>query len=205
MIKYKQRKLNIEQALFIRLIVDNSNNTWGRPEGKVAVDGLEVMDDAASHPTPRRHQQHLITTDENECNICLTPFRVGDIVAWSMQYGELAMPLLTRSSGSMTMMTTSTCETSTSSSGLSNNNHHCGIASSSSTNEDVCRHFFHEQCISRWLLVRDGCPTCRRSYFPATTTTMMTAEASSTPPENETIDLEQGANAVSVIEGYESD
>jgi hypothetical protein len=203
MIKYKQRKLDVEQALFIRLIVDNSNDTWGSPAGKVAVDGLEVIDDAASHPTPHRHKQHLITTDENECNICLTPFQEGDIVAWSMHYGELATPLLTCRSGGMTMTTMSMCDTSTSSSGISNN-HYCG-AVSSSANEDVCKHFFHEQCISRWLLVRDGCPTCRRSYFPATTTTMMTAAASSTPPENETIDLEQGVNAVSVIEGYESD
>jgi len=29
-----------------------------------------------------------------------------------------------------------------------------------------CSHIFHEECISRWLLVRDGCPICRRSYFP---------------------------------------
>lgn len=29
-----------------------------------------------------------------------------------------------------------------------------------------CSHLFHEECISRWLLVRDGCPICRRSYFP---------------------------------------
>lgn len=29
-----------------------------------------------------------------------------------------------------------------------------------------CSHIFHDECISRWLLVRDGCPICRRSYFP---------------------------------------
>ena len=30
---------------------------------------------------------------------------------------------------------------------------------------NVCNHVFHEECISRWLLVRDGCPICRREYF----------------------------------------
>mmetsp|Transcript_21093 Transcript_21093/g.45144 ORF Transcript_21093/g.45144 Transcript_21093/m.45144 type:complete len:133 (+) Transcript_21093:2-400(+) len=50
-----------------------------------------------------------------ECNICLGPFKVGNIVAWS--------------------------------------NQHCG-----------CKHTFHAQCISRWLLVRDECPICRRSF-----------------------------------------
>ena len=36
-----------------------------------------------------------------------------------------------------------------------------------SKNESTeCSHIFHEECISRWLLVRDGCPICRRSYFP---------------------------------------
>ncbi len=31
----------------------------------------------------------------------------------------------------------------------------------------VCSHVFHEECITRWLLVRDRCPICRESYFPA--------------------------------------
>lgn len=34
-----------------------------------------------------------------------------------------------------------------------------------SSKRTSCRHAFHEECISRWLLVRDGCPICRRSYL----------------------------------------
>jgi hypothetical protein len=30
----------------------------------------------------------------------------------------------------------------------------------------VCKHVFHEECITRWLLVRDKCPICRETYFP---------------------------------------
>ena len=33
------------------------------------------------------------------------------------------------------------------------------------SSENLCTHVFHEECISRWLMVRDGCPFCRRSYF----------------------------------------
>ena len=26
-------------------------------------------------------------------------------------------------------------------------------------------HVFHDECMKRWLLVRDGCPICRRLYL----------------------------------------
>ena len=169
-------------------------------EGAVVPQGDDPDEQALDHPSfpPSHHlnafrtipHSTLISTQDDsrydeECNICLTPFQVGDNAAWSMQYGKMVM-----NGGS-------------SSSGLSNNNH-CEAASSSAN--DVCKHVFHEECISRWLLVRDGCPKCRRSYFtaPATTASTMTA-ADSAPPENEVNDVEQGANNVSVIEGYESD
>ena len=46
-------------------------------------------------------------------------------------------------------------------------------------------HAFHEECISRWLLVRDGCPICRRSYFETESTT-------STESTGDSADLEYG-------------
>ena len=46
-------------------------------------------------------------------------------------------------------------------------------------------HAFHEECISRWLLVRDGCPICRRSYFETESTT-------STESTGDSADLEHG-------------
>ena len=29
-------------------------------------------------------------------------------------------------------------------------------------------HVFHDECMKRWLLVRDGCPICRRLYLGET-------------------------------------
>ena len=49
-----------------------------------------------------------------------------------------------------------------------------------------CTHAFHEECISRWLLVRDGCPICRRSYFETEST------AASTESTGDNVDLESG-------------
>ncbi|KAL7461945.1 hypothetical protein ACHAXS_002353 [Conticribra weissflogii] len=33
------------------------------------------------------------------------------------------------------------------------------------TKKGGCVHAFHEECISKWLLVREGCPMCRRSFL----------------------------------------
>ena len=122
---------------------------------------------------------------DEECNICLTQFQVGDSAAWSMQYGKILLPLAGCNSTSCNGAATD-----------DNNPSHSWIrngASSSLTDEcDVCKHVFHEECISRWLLVRDGCPICRRSYFPTAAMSATTAAVESTP-EGE-IDLEQGVN-----------
>lgn len=79
----------------------------------------------------------IISMYGEECNICLSQFQVGDHAAWSHD-------VLTIKSGVV----------------LGGNN---------DTNEDsakaVCKHVFHEECITRWLLVRDKCPICRETYF----------------------------------------
>lgn len=36
------------------------------------------------------------------------------------------------------------------------------------SNNSKCTHFYHEECISNWLVKKDGCPVCRRDYLTDT-------------------------------------
>mmetsp|Transcript_23115 Transcript_23115/g.43741 ORF Transcript_23115/g.43741 Transcript_23115/m.43741 type:complete len:251 (+) Transcript_23115:607-1359(+) len=63
----------------------------------------------------------MIQSHGLECNICLSPFQIGDTIAWSKRNYR-------------------------------------------GNNNKVCKHAFHEECISRWLLVNDECPMCRHSF-----------------------------------------
>ncbi|KAL3786921.1 hypothetical protein HJC23_013256 [Cyclotella cryptica] len=77
-----------------------------------------------------------------ECNICLSSFQVGDRIAWSCK--------------NQTQFTDSS----------STSDNDSSATTRTTVNSDaVCRHIFHAECIERWLLVREGCPVCRRSYF----------------------------------------
>lgn len=217
MIKYKQRKLDIEKALFIRLVVDKNDiigtttTSWvpkqssaddlksvaipahgdDAPEEEVTMGDSDDEEEntgssdstpalppstllfsptcssistpsasSSSRQQPFTLNSHAITTlssstdskYDEECNICLNQFQVGDFVAWNMQYVSAKSKKLNGTTTTVTEHAISSC-----SSPPSENN--CN---------DECKHVFHEECISRWLLVRDGCPTCRRSYFPST-------------------------------------
>ena len=111
-----------------------------------------------SSSTPTISLEDIIVGYGEECNICLSQFQVGDRVAWSRLCGS-----------------DKTCETVPQDGNIS-----CVVnapygdlrrRSEMEISDEVasgqgCTHVFHEECISRWLLVRDGCPICRRSYFP---------------------------------------
>ena len=107
--------------------------------------------------TPTISLLEIVSLYGEECNICLSHFQVGDRVGTNRHHDE-------RSSFSDSdEMTNSESE----------------VAGSR------CTHAFHEECISRWLLVRDGCPNCRRSYFETESTT-------STESTGDNVDLESG-------------
>ena len=73
-----------------------------------------------------------------ECNICLSEFQVGDRIA---------------------------CSRNNISDGKVKRQNVNDSVRNVNNDDMMCCHIFHAECIERWLLVRDACPVCRRSYF----------------------------------------
>ncbi|KAL7510631.1 hypothetical protein ACHAXN_007624 [Cyclotella atomus] len=88
------------------------------------------------------HDQSKVLMNE-ECNICLSAFQVGDRIAWSRTKKSVSFE----------------CEYSNDSEGKVNSMR-CVLSK-----DTACHHIFHAECIERWLLVREECPVCRRNYF----------------------------------------
>ncbi|KAL9178836.1 hypothetical protein ACHAXT_003967 [Thalassiosira profunda] len=91
-----------------------------------------------------------------ECNICLSHFQVGDRAAWSKHGSDNGDD--DNSEGSRAISSGAPQDD------VAGPNE--GKDESDDGKAKACNHVFHEECISRWLLVRDGCPICRRTYFP---------------------------------------
>jgi hypothetical protein len=105
--------------------------------------GSKQPNDHSSHFGGNGNNATMLSILQNEeCNICLSYFQVGDRIAWSCKNQAQFV-------GS-----------SSSSANDSSPNNGMTVKADS-----VCRHIFHAECIERWLLVREGCPVCRRSYF----------------------------------------
>lgn len=125
-----------------------------------------------------------------ECNICLSSFQVGDRVAWrrSDNNNEDVIDV-----------------------GGEDDNRGVFAVREGRVDHRGCKHVFHEECITRWLLVRDRCPTCRESYFSdraaatdlSTTTSGSGGTATAVTLMNEVndvdTDLEQGRGNDDVV------
>ena len=92
--------------------------------------GNSCLDTSQHNKLPKNNS--LLLHNE-ECNICLSTFQIGDRIAWSHK-NQMNLPQET-------------------------------VGQTNPSNDGICRHIFHAECIERWLLVREGCPVCRRSYF----------------------------------------
>jgi hypothetical protein len=125
--------------------------------------------------TPQSNSPSSILLNHEECNICLSSFEVGDRIAWSRK---------------------NKCN--------SKDKDMSGDASQSVVNDTNCRHMFHAECIERWLLVREGCPVCRRSYFDETNTSVDDNGVLQVQLEVQEVDLETGENADNNTESVES-
>lgn len=105
--------------------------------------------------TPTISLPVIVSVYGEECNICLNNFQVGDRI--STKYHDSV----------------------------------CATDSNEVTKSEFegagsrCTHVFHEECISRWLFVRDECPICRSSYF-------QTESTASTESTRDSVDLESG-------------
>ncbi|KAL7488960.1 hypothetical protein ACHAW6_014572 [Cyclotella cf. meneghiniana] len=95
----------------------------------------------SAHPNGNGNTTTMLSILQNqECNICLSNFQVGDRIAWSCK-NQTQFIDFHDSAGTAT------------------------ATNNGDNSESICRHIFHAECIERWLLVREGCPVCRRSYF----------------------------------------
>jgi len=116
----------------------------------------------SNHSVIASNKQHVMTLNQDEeCNICLSAFQVGDRIAWKSEQGAVVVD----------------CEH--------------GEKNKDGGSSMICRHVFHAECIERWLLVREGCPVCRRSYFEDESCNDDN-DGNNAEEHNDVIDLERG-------------
>lgn len=116
---------------------------------------------------------HAMLLNHEECNICFSAFQVGDRIAWSHKNVHDKEVHTKSPQGAVA----ADCE---------------------QRNKDsmICRHVFHAECIKRWLLVREGCPVCRRSYFEDES--RVDGNDGIVEENNDVIDLERGGEGDNV-------
>ena len=158
--KLNERKSRIDRVLWSRLIVEDE-------EGGVNNDGSLAQDESVLDKDGE--EGDYATLKEDATIVTVASSSSTDDVAASnndIQLSTSHKHSCTRSALTKTITLSQIQQTYSTECNICLSAFQIGQSAAWSKHHfNGCVHVFHEDCMKRWLLVRDGCPICRRKYL----------------------------------------
>ena len=154
----KKRQMAFLNNLVVQRIIDadeDGNLTLGAVVDYATGESADEFDVIETQPQRAEGDSE----DSNTCVICLEPFRVGDVVAWSKRAS------VSDADGGGDGIQDEISDNLTVTSSFSDDSN---PKSTPSNDSPKCLHVFHRDCIAEWLLdaKHDECPFCRTVLLP---------------------------------------